>query len=378
MHVTIGRRRAKSCVGVHVASGAAMSSAASSSSEPSAQLVKAKHKTKAKRPALPEYLCIELTDDTAIGQPHELMGSCGLSPAESRLLGVYELSPELTEEGSPVWKNVLKPWQLLVLHKSDIAWFCIDATEPDLQQKHVVMMLKGSVLPHLSLETWEMGLFGNGKFTKRRYVAGIKCRALAALPPPPAFVHIEGGEEITDQRGNFVGYYALAKEATHSVRAVASVKGGSVKLTLWTSRSEQPRLVNGSPVWRHVAKRSLFLARAEPPFFSWMVQTESDVGTARGLVYHDNTGCLSPDGCSDGHWKYAVTGGGWRRGPWRCSASAALPDPPEIILLDADSVSSMTAAGAKSDGHLGYHRLEREVLIHVVLGQPSGGHPLDS
>ena len=182
------------------------------------------------------------------------------------------------------------------------------------------MMLKGSVLPHLSLATWEMGLFGNGKFTKRRYVAGIKCRALAALPPPPAFVHIEGGEEITDQRGNFVGYYALAKEATHSVRAVASVKGGTVKLALWTSRSEQPRLVNGSPVWRHVAKRSLFLARAEPPFFSWMVQTESDVGTARGLVYHDNTGCLSPDGCSDGHWKYAVAGGGWRRGPWRCSA----------------------------------------------------------
>ena len=240
MHVTIGRRRAKSCVGVHVASGAAMSSAASSSSEPPAtQLVKAKRKTKAKFANPPQYLCLEPSGKVTIrevGWTTSCMKSGTLTLAEARLFGVYKLDSgpnpvtKILESGpGPSWIHTTRPYCYLFRHKAPDApracWCCMTS-----DASSAMLLDDSEVWPHLSLKTWQVGPL---KAADLRLEPGVQCRALAALPPPPAFVHIDdGGEEIADSNRGFVGAYALATEIKHSVRAVASVKGGAVKLTL--------------------------------------------------------------------------------------------------------------------------------------------------
>ena len=169
-----------------------------------------------------------------------------------------------------------------------------------------------------------------------------QCRALAARTAAAACLRAHRRRGATEARGRW-RYYARATEFTCSVRAVASVKGGAVKLTLWTSCSEQPREVNGSPVWRHVVKRDYFIARGpirhSADLLRFVLETitggahQSAVRAPRGE--NDDSGCLHSGRLQ--RWALAPS---FRRARWLAvrgeAARRAALDPPEILLLDGD------------------------------------------
>ena len=230
------------------------------------------------------------------------------------------------------------------------------------------LILRDTALPHRSLMSWEVveysGVGETAKTESVRRETGILCRALSALPPPPKFLLLEGGDVVKGSGRDFLGCYAL--ELSGSVRAAVSVKVGAVKLALWTVQSDEPRKLVRSPVWRHVIRHDHYITRS--PSGMWGAQTNKELGLSKSYLVHYDPGCLSPDRCREGKWLGSTGGSGWELdASLRCRALEALPEPPEILVLEGD----VPAARVAYD-HLGHYRLQREVHTTATLSVTGG------
>ena len=329
----------------------------------------------------PEYLSLEPSGDLEIGRegmrldlggligmPGSVAVSKGLSYEQSEYLGVYRRWHAVN--GRPCWRQLLRRNVFIMWSDQEgyegwvaLGWAqdsyvtleSIQAGEGSAYGRpEASLLLRGNELPHRSLSAWEV----RSSDDTWRSESGLTCRSLAALPPTPPFLQLDGGKlDSIDLPANIRGIFKL--EPAGCVSATISETNGTVKVKLRADSAAYPRRLNGSPVWRHLFA-PYYIVRS-PAGYQWTLQTEQGLGTNKAYLGHSDSGAITPDGCRQGRWEAFVDNAWILDASLRCIRLDALPDPPEYMLLEGASVVTRSNTALPT----GYYRLARET--HATL-----------
>jgi hypothetical protein len=243
-----------------------------------------------------------------------------LPGAAAEYMGGYSLFSGKLVNGRPAWRHTA--------HFT--CWLAFDGAiwrgqpEADLGKKRGVLKLPdaAALTPDASAATW-LAETGSG------WVEAPQLKCIPCTPPPPPGLKLDGGGSLPGDAAEYMGGYRL----------------------------DGSKLVNGRPVYQHVADGSRWLAFDGA---IWRGQPEADVGQKRGVLKLPDAAALTPD-ASAATW-LAETGSGWAAQPQLKCIPCTPPPPPGLKL---DGGGSLEGAAAE---YMGVYRLDRSKLVN---GRPA-------